>query len=69
MQYRGYVLNEQGQFMGAVSLTCTDDETAKEQATRLAEGQEVELWRLVARLKFDDPQSAPRPRFAKFLPK
>jgi hypothetical protein len=59
MHYRVYVLNEQGQFMGAVNLVCTDDETAKEHASRLADGHEVELWRLVARFKFDNPRSRP----------
>jgi hypothetical protein len=64
--YRVYVLDEHGQFMGGVNLTCTDDDAAKEHARRLAEGHEVELWRLIARLKFDNPRGRPaatkRPR-------
>ncbi|MDX8493033.1 hypothetical protein RFN29_15770 [Mesorhizobium sp. VK22B] len=55
-QYRLYVLDERGQFMGGINLACTDDVAAEEQARRLADGHEVELWRLVARLKFDNPR-------------
>lgn len=57
--YRVYVLNEDGQFMGGVNLACTDDDAAKEHAKRLADGHEVELWRLVARFKFDNPRRRP----------
>jgi hypothetical protein len=51
--YRFYVLDEHGQFMSAMNVDCIDDDAAKEQAKRLADGQEVELWRLVAQLKLD----------------
>lgn len=64
--YRVYVLNEHGQFMGGVDLACIDDVAAKGHAKRLADGHEVELWRLVARFKFDIPRGRPaaakRPR-------
>ncbi|TPI40038.1 hypothetical protein FJW07_09935 [Mesorhizobium sp. B3-1-9] len=64
--YRLYVLDERGQFKGGINLACIDDVAAKEQARRLAEGHEVELWRLVARFKFDNPRGGPgatkRPR-------
>jgi hypothetical protein len=63
--YRVYVLDEHGQFMGAVNLARTDDDAAKEHARRLADGHEVELWRLVARFKFDNLREGPkRPRNA-----
>jgi len=54
--YRVYVLDETGQFNGALNLDCTDDDAAKEHAKRLAEGHEVELWRWVAQFKFDNPR-------------
>jgi len=57
--YRVYVLDEHGQFIGGVNLACTDDVAAKEQARRLAGGHEVELWRLVERFKLDNPRSRP----------
>jgi hypothetical protein len=64
--YRLYVLDERGQFMGGVNLACIDDVAAKERARRLADGYEVELWRLVARFKFDNARGRPaatkRPR-------
>ena len=52
--YRVYVLDDHGQLVAGVNLGCTDDDAAKEHAKRLADGQEVELWRLVAQYKFDD---------------
>lgn len=36
--HRLCVLNEHGQFMGAVNLACIDDDSAKEHANRLALG-------------------------------
>ena len=51
--YRFYFLDGDGHFMSAINVDCTDDNAAKEQAKRLADGQEVELWRLVAQLKLD----------------
>ncbi|TPL43615.1 hypothetical protein [Mesorhizobium sp. B2-4-6] len=57
--YRLYVLDDRGQFKGSINLTCIDDVAAKEQARLLADGHEVELWRLVARFKFDNPRSRP----------
>jgi hypothetical protein len=52
-RYRFYVLDEHGQFVSAINVECTDDNVAKEHAKRLADGQEVELWRLVAQLKLE----------------
>jgi hypothetical protein len=60
--YRLYVLDERGQFMGGVDLACMDDAAAKEHARQLADGHEVELWRLVARFKVDNPRGAPGAR-------
>ncbi|AZO34693.1 hypothetical protein EOA27_01135 [Mesorhizobium sp. M2A.F.Ca.ET.037.01.1.1] len=57
--YRLYVLDDRGQFKGGINLTCIDDVAAKEQARLLADGHEVELWRLVARFKSDNPRSRP----------
>jgi hypothetical protein len=53
--YRAYILDEHGRLMGAVSLDCIDDETAKEQAKRLVDGHDVELWQLVASFSSNDP--------------
>lgn len=54
--YRAYVLNEHGQLGSVVNLDCPDDASATQRAGQLADGHEVQLWRLVAELKFDDPQ-------------
>jgi hypothetical protein len=60
--YRVYVLDKHGQFMGGINLARTDDNAAKEHARRLADGHEVELWRLVARFKSDNPRDGPKRR-------
>ncbi len=57
--YRLYVLDEHGQFKGGVDLACMDDAAAKEHARQLADAHEVELWRLVARFKADNPRGSP----------
>jgi hypothetical protein len=46
--YRVYVMDEHGELTAVVNLACPHDDAAKEQANRIADGQEVELWRLVA---------------------
>lgn len=60
--YRVYILDENGQFIGGIDFACTNDDAAKECATRLAEGQEVVLWRMVARFKFDNQRDGPKRR-------
>jgi hypothetical protein len=60
--YRVYVLDEHSQLTAAVNLSCTDDDAAKEHAKRLADGHEVELWRLVADFKLDNPPDRPKRR-------
>ena len=54
--YRAYVLDEHGKLGSVVNLHCPDDASATKRAGRLADGNEVQLWRLVAELKFDDPR-------------
>jgi hypothetical protein len=66
--YRVYVLDEHGQFMGGVNFARTDDDAAKEHARRLIDGREVELWRLVARFKFDNPRDGPKRRRSALVP-
>lgn len=46
VEYRAYIIGEDGHFTKAVVLNCPDDETAKEQARRLVDGHDVELWQL-----------------------
>jgi hypothetical protein len=49
--YRAYIVDEDGHFVRAVELVCSDDDTAKEYAKQLA--GDIELWqqqRLVAKL-------------------
>jgi hypothetical protein len=53
--YRAYVLDEHGHLLGALRIDCIDDETAKEQAERLLDGHDGELWQLVAVFSSNDP--------------
>ena len=54
--YRAFLLDKHGQLGSVVNLHCPDDASATERAGRLADGHEVQLWGLVAEIKFDDPQ-------------
>ena len=58
--YRAYVLDEHGRLGGVVNLDCPDDASATQRAGQLADGHEVQLWRLVAELKFDEPHRSKR---------
>ena len=60
--YRAFLLDKHGRLGSVVNLHCPDDASATERAGRLADGHEVQLWRLVAELKFDDPQHRSRRR-------
>jgi hypothetical protein len=63
--YRVYVVDEHSQLTAAVNVACTDDDAAIEHAKRLADGYEVEVWRLVAQVKLDNRSHRPkRPRRA-----
>jgi hypothetical protein len=66
--YRVYILDEHGQVEAVLNLDCADDFSAQEQVKRLADGYEVELWRLVAQFKFDDRRHRPKRRRSAFAP-
>jgi hypothetical protein len=61
-RYRVYILDEDGQLAGVLNLNCANDLSAKELAEWLADGYEVELWRLVAGFESDIPRHRPRRR-------
>ena len=51
-EYRGYLVGEDGHFVGCEQLICGDDVEAAEKARRLLDRHDVELWagtRLVVR--------------------
>jgi hypothetical protein len=43
-EYRIYIIAPSGQFLRALELLCSDDESAKEYAKQLVDGVDVELW-------------------------
>jgi len=57
--YRAYFVGSDGHFVRFVGLSCSDDAEAIEQARRLIESQDIELWsgnRFIVRLqKNSDP--------------
>lgn len=53
MDYRAYFIGSDGHFVRFVGLSCSDDAEAIEQARRLIEDQDIELWsgeRFIVRL-------------------
>ena len=59
VDYRAYFVGSDGHFVRFVGLSCSDDAEAIEQARRLIEGQDIEVWsgeRFIIRLlKKPDP--------------
>jgi hypothetical protein len=54
VDYRAYFVGSEGHFVRFVRLSCSDDAEAIEQARRLIEGQDIELWsgeRFIVRLR------------------
>ena len=49
--YRAYFIGRDGHFMKAVDIVCEDDEAAKKQAQRMANGFDVELWQQHRRIE------------------
>ena len=47
-QYRVYLMDENGQFRGAIRFDCSDEQAAKERARLLAGDHDGELWQLIA---------------------
>ena len=43
MEYRA-VIGEDGHFIRAVQLVCSDDSAARAEAKRLVDGHDIELW-------------------------
>jgi hypothetical protein len=55
--YRAYIIGHDGHFVTFKQLECINDDDAKEQAKRLVDGHDVELWqraRKVARFERRD---------------
>jgi hypothetical protein len=53
VDYRAYFVGSDGHFVRFVGLSCSDDAEATEQARRLIEDQDIELWtgeRFIVRL-------------------
>jgi hypothetical protein len=54
VEYRAYIVGDDGHFVGFEGFVCVDDPEAIDKAKRLVNGHDVELWngaRLVIRLQ------------------
>jgi len=54
MDYRAYILDDDGRITGVHELDCADDDEAKEKAAQLLDGHDLDVWqraRHIARLK------------------
>jgi hypothetical protein len=49
--YRAYFLGPDGHFVKAEDIVCDDDEAARKQAQRMADGFDVELWQQDRRIE------------------
>ncbi len=56
-EYRVYFVDSDGHFHSSVVLNCPDDEAAKEQAEKLVDGHDVELWILDRKVATFDQKS------------
>lgn len=45
-EYRAYILDREGHIIRPVELFCENDDAAKEDARKLVDGHDVELWQL-----------------------
>ena len=43
-EYRVYVVGKDGHFQRSIQLVCSSDEAAKQEAEKLIDGHDVELW-------------------------
>ena len=60
--YRAFTVGHDRHFVGSRALVCADDAAAIEQARRLVDGHDIELWsgdRFVIRLVHKPKQVAP----------
>jgi hypothetical protein len=56
--YRAYIIGQDGHFIEAINLDCTDDTAAVESAKQLISGHDIEVWqedRMVTKLAAGDP--------------
>jgi hypothetical protein len=42
--YRVHIIRTDGHLLGALQIVCPDDESAKQYATQLVDGHDIELW-------------------------
>ncbi|UPK28401.1 hypothetical protein [Bradyrhizobium sp. 195] len=56
-EYRAYVVGHDGHFTARIDLVCADDDSARERAKQLVDGQAVELWQGNRKIDRFDPPS------------
>ena len=49
-EYRAYVVSRDGHILSRTDLLCFGEKEAKERASQMVDGHDVELWRGVSRI-------------------
>jgi len=56
LEFRAYIIDEEGHVTGRIDLVCEDEETARHRAQQLVDGHRVELWHRDRKIdRFDPP--------------
>ena len=50
MDYRAYILNDEGHIIGVHELNCADDDEAKAKAAQMLDGHDLEVWQCERRI-------------------
>ena len=55
-EYRAFVIGPGGRVVNRIDLLCADEAEARERASRLVEGEAIELWEGPRRIERFEPQ-------------
>ncbi|WP_091967637.1 hypothetical protein [Bradyrhizobium shewense] len=59
LEFRAYIIDEEGHVTDRIDLICEDEETARQRAEQLVDGHAVELWQDNHKIdRFDPPSRA-----------
>jgi len=56
LEYRVYILNDDGKIKSGKDLTCKDDEQAKKVAKQMVDGHAIELWQAARKIAHFAPE-------------
>jgi hypothetical protein len=56
LEYRAYLIGQDGHVQQRFDLTATDEAVAREQAKQLVDGHAIELWQLARKIATFEPE-------------